>query len=83
MNSNVYPLKNTNSHYLLLNTTIIPLYNGKISLIFVQTHPVCLHALEKFKKVESINTQNDYETTSKKWTDKKKTNLFFGFCKCV
>ena len=34
MNSNVYPLKNTNSHYLLLNTTIIPLCNGKISLIF-------------------------------------------------
>ena len=35
INSNVYPLKNTNSHYLLLNTTIIPLYNGKISLIFI------------------------------------------------
>ena len=24
-----------NSHYLLLNTIIIPLYNGKISLIFL------------------------------------------------
>ena len=36
MNSNVYPLKNTNSHYLLLNTTIIPLCNGKISLIFCE-----------------------------------------------
>ena len=36
MNSNVYPLKNTNSHYLLLNTTIIPLCNGKISLIFFE-----------------------------------------------
>ena len=36
MNSNVYPLKNINSHYLLLNTTIIPLCNGKISLIFFE-----------------------------------------------
>ena len=35
MNSNVCPLKNTNSHYLLLNTTIIPLCNSKISLIFL------------------------------------------------
>ena len=35
MNSNVYPLKNTNSHYLLLITTIIPLCNSKISLIFL------------------------------------------------
>ena len=34
INSNVYSLKNTNFHYLLLNTTIIPLCNGKISLIF-------------------------------------------------
>ena len=36
INSNVYPLKTTNSHYLLLNTTIIPLCNGKISLIFCE-----------------------------------------------
>ena len=36
MNSNVYPLKNTNSYYLLLNTTIIPLCNCKISLIFCE-----------------------------------------------
>ena len=28
--------------------------------------------MEKYEKVESINIQNDYETTSKKWTDKKK-----------
>ena len=35
INSNVYPLKSTNSHYLLLNTTIIPLCNSKISLIFL------------------------------------------------
>ena len=35
----------------------------------------CLHAVEKYEKVESINTQNDYKTMSKKWTDKKKTNL--------
>ena len=34
INSNVYLLKNTNSLYLLFNTTIIPLHNSKISLIF-------------------------------------------------
>ena len=38
------------------------------------THPVCLHAVEKYKKVETINRQDDYET-SKKWTDKNKTKL--------
>ena len=47
-----------------------------------QTHPVCLHIVEKYEKVESINAQNDYETKSKKWTDKK-TNLFCLFCKSV
>ena len=31
-----------------------------------QTHPMCLHTVEKYQKVESINTQNDYKTTSKK-----------------
>ena len=31
-----------------------------------QTHPVCLHAVEKYEKVEIVNTQTDYETTSKK-----------------
>ena len=31
-----------------------------------QTHPVCLHAMEKDKKVDSVNTHNDYETASKK-----------------
>ena len=25
-----------------------------------QTHPVCLHAMEKYEK-QSVNTQNDYE----------------------
>ena len=29
------------------------------------THPVCLHKVDKYEKVESINTQNDYETKSK------------------
>ena len=42
-----------------------------------QTHPVCLQKVEKCEKVDSINTQNEYETTSKKQTDKKKTDLFF------
>ena len=27
-----------------------------------QIHPVCLRAIEKYKKVESVNTQNDYKT---------------------
>ena len=31
-----------------------------------QAHPVCLQELKKYEKVESIKTQNDYETTSKK-----------------
>ena len=48
-----------------------------------ETHPVCLHTVEKYGKVENVNTQNDYKTTSKKWLDKKKTDLFFVFCKCV
>ena len=37
-----------------------------------QTHPVCLHTVQKYEKVESVNTQNNYETTSEKRTDKKK-----------
>ena len=41
---------------------------------------MCLHTAKKEKKVESVNTQNDYETTSKKQTDKKKTKLFCVFC---
>ena len=36
MNSNVYSLKVTNSHYLLFNITIIALHNVKISLIFCE-----------------------------------------------
>ena len=44
-----------------------------------QIYPVCLHTVEKHEKVESINTQNDYKTTSKKLTDKKKTNMFLSF----
>ena len=47
------------------------------------TYPVCLHAAEKYEKVESINTQSDYKTASEKWIDKKKTDLFSVFCKCV
>ena len=47
-----------------------------------ETHPVRLHAVEKFEKKES-DIQNDYKTSSKKWTDKKKTNLFCEFWKSV
>ena len=35
----------------------------------------------KYEKVESINTQNDYETTSKKSTEKKKTTYSVCFIK--
>ena len=40
----------------------------------LKTYHVCLHATEKYEKVESVNTQNDYETASKNWTDKKETD---------
>ena len=44
---------------------------------------LCLHAVAKYEKVENINTQNDYETMSKKWADKKKVDLHFVFFKCL
>ena len=34
---------------------------------------MCLHAVEKYEKLEAVNTQNNYEMTSKKWTDNKQT----------
>ena len=46
-------------------------------------HPVCLHTIEKYEKVESVNMQNEYKTASKKWTDKKKINLYCEFHKSV
>ena len=44
MNSNVYPLNNTNFHYLSLDITIMPLHNGKILLTFCKdnTADACL-----------------------------------------
>ena len=48
-----------------------------------QTHPVCLDVVRKYGKMESVNTQNDYETVSRKRTDKTKPDLFFVFWKCV
>ena len=47
-----------------------------------QAHPVCLHAVEKNEKVEISNAKIDSKQV-KKWTDKKKTNLFSEFCKSV
>ena len=38
-----------------------------------QTHSASLHVVEKCEKVEGVNTQNDYETTSKRGTKRKKT----------
>ena len=35
-------------------------------------YPLCLQALEKCEKLKNINTQNDYKTMSKDWTDKTK-----------
>ena len=46
-----------------------------------QTHPVCLHTVQKYEKVESVNTQNNYETTSEKRTDKKKKTSSVCFVK--
>ena len=37
------------------------------------TNPVCLYVVEKYKKVEIVDTQNHPEITSKKWVDIKKT----------
>ena len=31
---------------------------------------------EKYGKVESVNTKNDYETASKRWTHKRETDSF-------
>ena len=31
-----------------------------------QTHPVCLHAVEKNGRAESVDTQSDYATKSEK-----------------
>ena len=44
---------------------------------------LCAYTKWKSMKESIINTQNEYKTTSKKQTDKKKTDLFFVFCKCV
>ena len=35
-------------------------------------YPLCLQALEKCEKLKNIDTQNDYKTMSKDWTDKTK-----------
>ena len=46
-------------------------------------HRMIAKQVEKYEKVENVNTQNQFETTSKKQADKKKADLFFVFCKCV
>ena len=38
----------------LLHTVI-----AKQQVKIEQTHPICLHAVEKYKKVENVNMQND------------------------
>ena len=39
------------------------------------THPVCLYAVEKYEKVENVNTNNENKTTSKKMNRKKENRL--------
>ena len=48
-----------------------------------QTHSVCSHEVEKYEKTERVKIQNDYEAASEKWTNKKKTDVLFVFCKRV
>ena len=63
MNSNVYSLKNTNSNYLLLNTTIIPLCNSKISLISLWGKLIDLLILPMAKRYDG---KDDKEKMKKK-----------------
>ena len=48
----------------------------------VQTHPGYYMQWKSTKRWRAL-IQNDWETTSINWTDKKKTNLFCVFCKCL
>ena len=48
-----------------------------------QTHLACLHAVENYEKVESINTQNDLVTASKKMRRKKENIVVLLFRNCV
>ena len=58
----------------LLHTAI-----AKQQLRREQTHPVCSNEVEINEKEESLNTQTDYETTSKNEQIKRKqtSSLFF------
>ena len=40
---------------------------------------MCLHEAEKYEKVESVNTQNNYKTASKKWQIKRKQTCSLCF----
>ena len=59
---------------MLLHTAI-----AKQQLRRGQTHPVCSHEVEINEKEENLNTQTDYETTSKNEQIKRKqtSSLFF------
>ena len=46
--------------------TLLHRVNAKYQAKREQANPMCLHAVEKYEKVESVNTQNDYATSSKK-----------------
>ena len=51
MSSSVYPVESTNSYYLLLNITIIPPHNCKISLIFCDGYHQNMASLSRFYKI--------------------------------
>ena len=44
-----------------------------------QTHLVCLHTAEKYEKVESVSTQNGYQTASKNDQLKRKQTCSLCF----
>ena len=50
-----------NGYYIVLHRCPALLHKviAKQQLKREQTHPVCLHAAEKYEKVESIDTQKD------------------------
>ena len=48
-----------------------------------QIYPVGLHTVENYEKVESVNTKDDPETTSRKWTDKSKQTCSVRFVKKI
>ena len=50
----------------------------------IKRHSSCVFTRSgKERKMENVDTQNDYKTKSTKSKDKKKTYLFLVFCRYV